>query len=287
MRTKVDKPDAAIGRIASEQHGVVSRQQLIAAGLSETGIARRVESGRLHRIHRGVYAVGHRGLSLEGRWMAAVLACGEGAALSHRSAACLWGLLRPQSGLIVISTPKTSGRHRRTGIRIHRCQSLAPSLITRRRSIPVTTPARTISDLKRVASAAEHQRAVRQAEVLGLDTGHTGHSVEDDGTRSELERRFLLLCRRYRLPPPEVNIRVAGLLVDFTWRDHGLVVETDGYRFHRGRAAFEDDRARDLRLRQAGFDVIRLSYRQVLNGPEQVAGVLREALSQNPQLRTP
>lgn len=116
--------------------------------------------------------------------------------------------------------------------------------------------------------------------MLGLDTGL---GFEQDGTRSELERRFLLLCRQHRLPPPEVNVRIAGLLVDFAWRDHGLVVETDGYRFHRGHVAFEDDRSRDLRLRQAGFDVIRLSYRQVLEGSKQVADVLRRALTQNAQ----
>lgn len=211
--------------------------------------------------------------------MAAVLACGASAALSHHGAAYLWDLLDPRSGPVDVSVPGTSGRNKQTGISLHRCPSLTPSHITRRRSIPVTAPARTIADLKRVVSATELRRAIRQAEVLGLDTGP---GVEQDGTRSELERRFLLLCRRHRLPPPEVNVRVAGLLVDFAWPDRGLVVETDGYKFHRGRAAFEDDRARDLRLRQAGFDVIRLSYRQVLDGPEQVADALRKVLSQDP-----
>ena len=216
--------------------------------------------------------------------MAAVLACGDGAVISHRSAASLWGLLDPRGGPVDVSIQGTPGRKRRAGIRLHRCQSLASGLTTRRRGIPVTTPARTIADLRRMASAAELRRAIRQAGVLGLDPGP---GVKADGTRSELERRFLLLCQRHRLPPPEVNIRIAGLLVDFTWRSQRLVVETDGYRFHRGRAAFEDDRARDLRLRRAGFDVIRLSYRQVLDGPEQVARVLREALSQDRQPQTP
>ncbi|HWM55211.1 MAG TPA: type IV toxin-antitoxin system AbiEi family antitoxin domain-containing protein [Solirubrobacterales bacterium] len=276
MRAKVDKPDMAIGRIASRQHGVVSRQQLRNAGLGEAAIGRRVESGRLHRVHRGVYAVGHRSLPIEALWMAAVLACGEGAVLSHRSAACLWGLLRPRSGPVDVSIPGTPGRKRRTGLRLHRSQSLTPDLVTRRRDILVTKPARTIADLKRVASAAEHRRAIRQADVLGLDIGP---DVDRDGTRSELERRFLLLCRRRRLPPPEVNIRLAGLLVDFAWRDRHLIVETDGYKFHRGRAAFEDDKARDLRLRQAGFDVLHFSYRQVMDHPEQVASALRKTLA--------
>ena len=265
-----------IGRIASKQHGVVTRQQLIDAGLSEAGIGRRVENGRLYRLHRGVYAVGHFGPPIEGRWMAAALACGESAVLSHRSAACLWGLLDPKGGPVDVSIPGTSGRSKRTGIQIHRCQSLAPSLLTRKRNIPVTKPARTIADLERVVSSAEYRRAIREGEVLGLEIGP---GVAPDGTRSELEYRFLLLCRRHRLPPPEVNVRIGGLLVDFAWPRYRLIVETDGYRFHRGRAAFENDRDRDLRLREIGFDVMHLDYRQVVDRPEQVANVLRKALS--------
>lgn len=143
----------------------------------------------------------------------------------------------------------------------------------------MTRPARTIADLRPVASDAEYRHAIRQAAVLGLDAGA---DVEQDGTRSELERQFLLLCRRHRLPAPEVNVRIAGLLVDFAWRDHGLIVETDGYKFHRGRAAFENDKARDLRLRERGFDVMHLSYRQVLEEPKQVASILRRELSRSP-----
>jgi very-short-patch-repair endonuclease len=255
---------------------VASRRQLVEAGLSEAGIARRVENGRLHRIHRGVYAIGHFGLSIEGHWMAAVLTCGEDAVLSHRSAAQLWGLLNPKGGPVDVSIPRTPGRSRRVGIRLHRCQSLAPNLIARRRNIPVTTPARTIADLRRAMSPAELRRVVRQAEVFGLPLGP---DAVHDGTRSELEHRFLALCRRQRLPPPAVNIRVGELLVDFAWPDRELIVETDGYRFHRGRAAFENDRARDLQLRELGYDVIRLTYRQVIDQPEQVATVLRKALS--------
>lgn len=273
------RSDVVIAEIADRQYGVVSVAQLRGAGLDKDHVLHRVRTGRLHPVHHGVYAVGHTGFPIEGRWMAAVLAGGEEAVLSHRSAACLWGLLNPRSGLVDISTPRTSGRRRRTGIRIHRCPSLSPNLTSRRRGIPVTTPARTIADLKRVVSAAQLRRAVRQAEVLGLAIGP---GVELDGTRSELERRFLLLCRRHRLPPPDVNVRIAGLLVDFVWIDRRLIVETDGYKFHRGRAAFENDKARDLRLRERGFDVMHLSYRQVLEEPEQVANILRRELSQSP-----
>jgi very-short-patch-repair endonuclease len=210
--------------------------------------------------------------------MAAVLACGDRAALSHLSAAQLWGLLDPRKGpsQVHVSIPGTPGRTKRAGIRLHRSSSLVSDCVTRRRGIPVTTPARTISDLRRTAPPEQLRRVLRQADVLGLPVGPDSTR---DGTRSELEHLFLTLCRRHRLPMPEVNVRVGGLLVDFAWLDRHLIVETDGYRFHRGRTAFEDDRARDLRLRALGHEVIRLSYRQVLDQPTQVATVLSKALS--------
>lgn len=267
-----------VAEIAARQHGVVAVAQLREAGLDKQRVRHRVRSGRLHPVHRGVYAVGHFSPPIEGRWMAAVLACGEGAVLSHRSAACLWDLLDPKAGPVDVSIAGTSGRSRRAGIRLHRCQSLSPCLVTKRLAIPVTTPARTIADLRRSVPATELRRAIRQAEMLGLETGP---GIEQDRTRSELEREFLALCRRHRIAKPAVNIRIGGLLVDFAWIDRRLIVETDGYRFHRGRMAFENDRARDLRLRGLGFDVVRLSYRQVLDRPEQVASVLRRALARN------
>lgn len=130
-------------------------------------------------------------------------------------------------------------------------------------------------DRRYAVSESELRRAIRQAEVLGLPI--EPHSIVDR-TRSELERLFLRLCRRHRLPMPEVNVAIGGMTVDFLWRGPGVVVETDGYRFHRGSAAFEEDRARDLRLRTLGYDVIRLSYRQVVDEPEAVATTLRNVL---------
>src|SRR5690349_7323415 len=126
MGHKSDTPDARLDEIALRQHGVVTLRQLEAVGLSRDAVAKRSKSGRLHRIHQGVYAVGHRGLSLHGRFMAAVLACGEGAVLSHTSAAVLWKLLEPIDGPVHVSVPSTSGRKRRKGIHLHRCPSLAP-----------------------------------------------------------------------------------------------------------------------------------------------------------------
>jgi len=147
----------------------------------------------------------------------------------------------------------------------------------------VTTPERTVADLRMAVaaggaggiSARELRRAIRQAGVIdlplaGQDTG--------DRTRSDLEQAFLAICRRHRLPRPEVNVRIGAFLVDFLWRDQRLVVETDSYRYHRGKVAFQDDRGRDLELRQLGFDVLRLSERQIDDESKRVAGVLAAAL---------
>lgn len=207
--------------------------------------------------------------------MAAALACGEGAALSHRSAAELWRLLRPAGGPIEVSVPSTAGRKRREGICIHRRASLGSAAVTRRLNIPVTTSAQTIADLRGVVAPAEVRRAIRQAEVLGLRTGIESASVP---TRSELEDLFLRLCRRHGIPAPEVNVRVGPSEVDFLWRRERLIVETDGYRYHRGSQAFEDDHERDLDLRSAGYDVHRFSYRQVDGDAPRVAAAVRQAL---------
>lgn len=272
MPEKGAPPDARIAAIAARQHGVMSIQQLRKAGLSDEAVRGRAGSGRLHRLHRGVYAVGHRALTFEGRALAAVLAMGHGC-LSHRSAAVLWRMLPAVPGPIDVSIPTRSGRRRRQGIRTHWPRSLSSEQVTRRGGIPVTTPARTIADLRQTSPPAEVRRAIRQAEMLGLPLGEEG----SDRTRSELERLFLELCRRHNLHAPEVNVRIGAQVVDFLWREQRLIVETDGYRYHRGRAAFEDDRARDLELRGLGFEVIRLSHRQVTGEPRRVAAVLREA----------
>src|SRR5206468_3749619 len=179
------------------------------------------QAGRLHRVYRGVYAVGHTALGNEGRWMAAVLASGEGAVLSHRSATELWGLLEPRNGPVDITIPTAGGRRRRPGIRLHRFPSLPKAATTRHHGIAVTTPAQTIADLRRVASIDDVRRAIREAEFHRLDLG--GEGADLDLTGSELERRFLGLCRRHRLPKPEVSVRVGRFEVDFLWRERRLI----------------------------------------------------------------
>lgn len=273
---------------ANGQHGAISIEQLRAAGLTDAAVTRRVRAGRLHRLHRGVYAVGHIAPSDERRWIAAVLALGgegeaagangaraSGAVLSHRSAAALWSLLPPASGPVDVSLLSRNGKRARRGIRIHRPTSLRPMETARARGIPVTSPARTLADLRSSVPERELRRATRQADFLGLPIGP---DIVPDRTRSELERRFLWLCGQERLPKPAVNMRIEAMTVDFCWVEQRSVVETDGYQAHRGRAAFESDRARDLRLRSLGYEVLHLSHRQVFEEPDWVIRVLRSML---------
>jgi very-short-patch-repair endonuclease len=179
-----------------------------------------------------------------------------GAAISHRSAAQLWELLPIGTGPVDVTVPGDGGRRRRTGIRLHRSRSLLPAHVTLRNGIPVTTPARTVADLHRVVSKPDRAGLISAREL----------------------REVLRLCRRHRLPGPEVNVRVGPHLVDFLWRDRKLVVETDGYASHRGRQAFQDDRGRALDLRARGYEVIRLAGKQVDEEPQRAAEVVSAAL---------
>jgi very-short-patch-repair endonuclease len=288
MRRKVDRdaPDRLIARTAAKQHGVVSTRQLHTAGLSDGGITRRLAAGRIHRMHRGVFAVGHRAVSMEGRWMAAVLACGRGAVLSHRSAAELWGIRRPArrpsrgtgrgEGVVVdVTVSGTAGRKRQAGIALHRSSTLTPADWTHRDRIPVTGPARTLADLRPGLSEHEFSAAVREAEFLRLPIGDR---FATNGTRTRLEARMLALCRRHRLPKPEVNVKVDRNEVDFLWRDRSLIAEADGWQSHGTRSAFEEDRARDARLKLLGYDVVRFTWRQISDDPAGVAATIRALL---------
>lgn len=272
--------DGEVARLAARQHGVVTTKQLLSVGLLQSGISDRVSAGRLHRVHRGVYAVGHAALANEGRWMAAVLACGPGAALSHRSAAGLWRML-PTDGrgsdrdLPVTHVTVAGEGRRRPGIRVHRSPTLSPADLALRAAIPVTKPARTLRDLRRTVPGPVFARALRQAEFLGLPL----EGLDTDHTRSELEARFLALLRRRRLPRPEVNVRVEGFVVDFLWRGERLIAELDGWGTHRNRSAFEQDRARDNQLRTSGFEVVRFTWRQVNDDPSGVVATVRSLLT--------
>jgi very-short-patch-repair endonuclease len=245
--------------------------------MSRDVASKRAKAGQLHRIHRGVYAVGHARLSFEGRCVAAVLALGAGAVVSHQSAAAVWGMVNRHSGPIDVTVPGDGGREKRKGIRVHRSPALIGGVTTRRNGIAVTKPGRTLRDLHRTSPQPVFRRALRRALDLRLvrsaDVRREAHL-----TRSELERIFLSLCRRHRFPQPEVNAGVGSYEVDFLWPDRRLIVETDGFRHHGDRTAFERDRARDAHLQTLGFRVLRFTYRQVTDDRSAVVAALRALL---------
>jgi very-short-patch-repair endonuclease len=267
--------EAPVADRASRDYGVLTTSELLSCGLSRAGIHRRVRSGLLHPLYRGVYAVGHRALSRAGLWLAAVKASGPGAVLSHQSAAELWELAPRRPGPIHVTVPEERHPHPGRAITIHRSKTLASHDITRRHRISVTTPARTLRDLRRVLPREQWEAGVDRARGRGFAVSDV---VEEAPTRSALERKFQRLCRRHRIPAPRVNVQVGEFLVDFLWEGSRLIVEVDGYEFHRGRASFEADRARDTELARRGYRVLRFTHRQVTQEPSRVARAVRELL---------
>jgi hypothetical protein len=282
MRDKLLTADVLIARIAARQHGVISAAQLRRCGLTRNAIAWRAQIGRLFPIHRGVYAVGHPGLTDHGRWKAATLALGPRAVLSHRSAAELWELLPHSDALPQLTLPYPASPAKRAKLIVHRSRTIARTRTTSRDGIPVTMPARTLADLAGVASAAEVRRATRAAEKRGLplDPDHVSEKTESD-----LERDFIAICRRYGVPEPEVNVRIGRYRVDFLWRTPRLIVETDGYVYHRGRQAMRDDNDRDLELELRGLRVIRIDDSRIAEDPAGVARSIRGLLGGGSSLR--
>jgi very-short-patch-repair endonuclease len=291
MPTQIDAPtpDAAMRALAGDQYGVVSRMQLLDAGLTRAMVGERVRRGHLIRLHRGVYAVGHRELKREGHWLAAVLAVGPGAVLSHRQAAALHGF-RPTGG-VRIDVTSTGRAGNQPGIRTHHTRSLDDQDTTIQRGIPVTTVARTLVDLAGVVPHDHLRRALREADRLRLldvraleacrvrTIGRRGpgdralrealaelKAMATTLTRSPLEDAFLALLQRAGLPKPEVNAHIEGMEVDMLWRERRVVAELDGWDAHHTRHAFEMDRTRDATLTAAGYQVVRFTHRHVLDG---------------------
>jgi very-short-patch-repair endonuclease len=301
----VGDADRRIASLAERQHGVVARSQLIDLGLGHGAIDRRIASGRLHTIHRGVYAVGHRRMGAQGRWMAAVLAGGTSAALSHRSAAELWELLTRTDARPHVTLPLWRRRLATRGMTWH-CGVLPADERTVRDGIPVTSVPRTLLDLACVAPRETLERAVNEAEFRRYDdalslpallaryprrhgTAALRAIVGAGGigtlrTRSELERAFLSFVRRHRLPRPELNAAIwlgdRFVEADCIWRASRLVVELDARATHGTVAAFERDRARDRALHVAGWRTIRVTERQLAAGGPDLARDLRALLSQ-------
>jgi very-short-patch-repair endonuclease len=277
--TFTQRPEARVAQLAKRDHGVLTTQELIACGMTHAGIHRRSRAGRLHRLHRGVYAVGHGALSREGRLLAAVKACGPSAVISHQAAAELWELATRCPGPIHVTVPYGRNPSPDVRIKLHRSRTLTPSDTTRRNRIAVTTPARTLLDLRRTFPREQWEDAIDRARARGFPVAAV---ADEPPTRSRLERNLLRLCRRHRIPAPRVNVRVGRFLVDFLWPESRLIIEVDGYEFHRNRASFEADRGRDAELTRWGFRVVRFTYRQVNEQPAHVAKTIRELLRPGP-----
>lgn len=290
----------ALRELAERQYGVVAHGQLLAAGMGEGLIQRRISNEALIPIHRGVYALGHRVLSRRARWLAAVIASGPGAVLSHGSAAELWdvrhGGWRPE-------VTRRSGGSLREGIIVHQTRMLEDAEIAERDGIPVTSIERTLLDVAVRLDDKQVERALVAADRTGKLRWHEMDRLIARTPRrpgvprlrrailavdpaavhamSPLEVDFLALCKRGALPPPQVNVRVEGILVDFLWPLERVIVETDGYAYHADRPAFERDHVRTARLEARGYAVHRATYRMLTDEPEPFIELVRASLQRS------
>lgn len=292
---------ARVAELAERQWGVLCLAQLRELGVSRGAREHWLQSGRLRPLHLGVYALGHAALRREGRWLAAVLACGPHAALSHGSAAALWGIRATTATRIDVTAPRSRGPL--AGIRVHRSRGLAAEDVTTTLGITTTTVARTLLDLATSTSVAGLESALARAyaqrlvdanditAVVTRANGHHGTGTlrratlrEPRITRSALERRFLNLVRAAGMPEPETNVWITldggeEWQLDVLWRRRQVIVELDGWATHRTRAAFEGDRARAARLTAAGFRHLRFTHRQIAADHAAVVRILREVLA--------
>jgi very-short-patch-repair endonuclease len=296
--------ERAIVDLVARQQGVVTHAQLAEIGVGRRTLDRWLASGRLRTVHRDVYGFGPQPLVRRGKWLAAVLAMGPGAFLSHESAAALWGLTGDRQK-IHVNAPR--GRQvrpgRRSGIKVHRCRFAADE-ITVRDGVPVSTVARTLFDLaerstpnelKSAWDEADRLKRLRVPEVARVyDLGRgrrlararikpfllvEARHIED--TASPLEERFAAFVVAYQLPPPQTNVLVEGDEVDVLWPEACLIVELDSWEFHAHRAAFEKDRDRDTDHLLAGYRTIRITHRRLSDEPERLAAQIRALLIQS------
>lgn len=302
--------DARIAELAEGQYGVVARRQLVGLGVGREAIKARLRVGRLYRLHRGVYAVGHRVLSREARWMAAVLFCGPDAVLSYCSAAALWGIRGHSGGVIEVTTRMKS--RSQAGLRRH-FAPLPADEVTITDGIPVTTVPRTLFDLAAVLRVDAVEQTLRQSERLRL---HDALSLEDllaryprhrgnrtireclrrrcelpaGVTREALEARFLTFLTQHGLPRPRLNAWITlgprRYQVDCLWPEQRVLVELDGYETHGTWSAFQSDRDRDRRLLAAGYRGPRVTWHHLDDIPEEIAADLMTLLADRPPPRT-
>jgi very-short-patch-repair endonuclease len=288
--------------MAARQYGLVARKQLLALGFTGEAIDHRIKKGRLRPVSRGVYVVGLPSGTSRQRWMAAVLACGEGALLSHRSAAALWGIGTEHKDRVEVTVLRHS-RHRRSGMHVRGRPTLPLGDVTKRDGIPVTSPARTLVDLATDLTPLALERAVNEAdkrdlidpEELGTSLGGFAGELGVAALRrlldrhsfrlsdSDLEVFFRPIARSAGLPQPLSKQMVNGYEVDFHWPELGLVVETDGLRYHRTPSAQTRDRLRDQAHVAAGLAVLRFTHWQVKYEPTRVRSVLERTARHLPK----
>lgn len=284
--------------LAGTQGGAISHGQLLRLGVGGGAIKHWLRSGRLHSRYRGVYSLGHSVLGESGRLWAAVLACGDGAVISHRSAAALWGI-RPNNRKPIDVTVPGRSRRRRKGIDVHLVRHLDPRDVTTIDGVPVTTLARTLLDLAESIPRSQLPRAIAEAdyqglfdlkavdELLGRSPGRRGlkpltAALGDPAsrlrTRSDLEADFLQFCRQRDIPLPNVNTYLEGREVDMAWPEQRLIVELDGYQVHRTRKAFEADRRRDAEHLLRGLHTLRVTAHWLTREPDDLERTLKELL---------
>jgi hypothetical protein len=292
---------AALRALAERQHGVVAHWQLLELGLGKGLAFRRREGGLLIQLHQGVYVLGRRGLTREGRWMAAVLACGPGAALSHFSAGHHWGMCGSRSRIEVLR--QSGGFHPKGhgGVRLHQTRRLEPYEVTVERGIPVAVRERVLLDLAARTDSKRLERMFVQAYKSGhLSWPRLGRIIirrrgckgvgklrrialevdpEALETKSPSEVDFLALWREEGPPVPSVNVLVEGHLVDFLWAEQKVIVETDSWSYHGDHLTFERDRQREVDLIAAGYDVHRTTYKMLERNPEPFIQNVRRALT--------
>jgi very-short-patch-repair endonuclease len=295
-------PDREIGEIAARELSLITRLQLMALGLTRSDIDYSLARGRLRLIHRGVYAVGHQALTEQSAALAAVLAVGTGAFVSHHSAAALWGMATRRRGDVQVTLVARDAGRRRPGIEVHQAKTLDRQDVTTRFGTPIVsaaralltiTPALSDRELERIFDNGLKRRLFTRAAVAGA----AGRSSWLPGaarlaalaadelrvpriTRSDAEEKLLALIRAAGLPMPEVNARLGRYEIDFLWRTLQLAVEVDGYEFHSTRRSFEADHARDLELESAGFHVMRFTRDQVVHQPELVLARIAQRIGE-------
>jgi len=293
--------DGCMGGLAEAQHGVVSRRQLMELGMGRGAVEDRIARGQLRRVHWGVYAVGHRPMSRESRWMAAVLSMGVGAVLSHRSAGSLWRIVPAMS--ILPEVTRATRCESRPGLRAH-CAALRADEITCLDGIPVTSAPRTVLDVAALSTAHQLEKVLNEIQVRGIadklsipdlleryprkrGTAKLRALFADETairgiTRKELEERFAVLLEGTDLPRPRLNADVAVrgrfFEVDCLWAEQRVIVELDGRAAHGTRRAFEKDRERDRILASDGWHVIRITWRQLRDDGSTVIADLRRLL---------